>query len=242
VLNHLKHKVKEAIYKVIPPPHTNESFSQAGEDCIIEFLLNDIGIQKITYLELGVYQPIIGSNTYRLYQRGCRGVLVEADSTLIENIKKYRPEDKVIHGGVGFGEESVQEFFIFEMPAHNTFDKKEAEYREKHGSYKLKRIDKVLLKPINKIIEQYFRDSFPEFLSIDIEGLDLNVLKSINYEKYPIPIICAETCKYSENHIRPKDRSIEEFMLSKGYFIYADTYINTIFVNEKWFNSYNAKK
>ncbi len=74
--------------------------------------------------------------------------------------------------------------------------------------------------------------SYPDLLSIDIEGLDYEVLKSLNYDKYPIPIICAETCTYSETHIKPKNKLIAELMLSKGYMIYADTYVNTIFVNE----------
>ena len=72
-------------------------------------------------------------------------------------------------------------------------------------------------------------------LSLDIEGLDLEVLKSLDFEKYPIPVICVETCTYSENHIRPKDKTILEFVMSKGYEVYADTYINTIFVNKAWF-------
>ena len=80
-----------------------------------------------------------------------------------------------------------------------------------------------------------------DFLSIDIEGLDLDVLKSLDYEKYSIPVICAETCTFSETHIKPKDKSIEDFMLTKGYFLYADTYVNSIFVNENWFNSIDKK-
>jgi len=52
---------------------------------------------------------------------------------------------------------------------------------------------------------------------------------------YPIPVICVESCDYSETHIKPKDNQIIEFLTSIGYEVYADTYINTIFVNRKWF-------
>ena len=71
--------------------------------------------------------------------------------------------------------------------------------------------------------------------------MDYEVLKSLDYNKYPIPVICAETCAFSETHIKPKERMIEDLMLSKGYLVYADTYINTIFVNEKWFNTISKK-
>jgi hypothetical protein len=48
-------------------------------------------------------------------------------------------------------------------------------------------------------------------------------------------VICAETCQYSENHIRPKAYEIEAFLKTKDYQVYADTYVNTIFVHKNWF-------
>lgn len=242
MLNSIKHKIKSLVYKIIPPPAVNESFSQAGEDLCIEFLLKEIGINHISYLELGVCDPIQGSNTYRFYKRGFSGVLVEADQTLIPKIKKFRKRDTVLNFGVGFENNAEADFYIFEVAAHNTFDKEEAENRCKNGSYKLIRIEKVKLVTVEEILQNHFQNKIPDILSIDIEGLDLKVLQTINFDKFPIPIICAETCTYSENHIRPKDRLIENYMKSSGYFVYADTYINTIFVNDHWFHSIKKKK
>lgn len=242
MFNKIKHSIKLFFYKIVPPPYTNESFSQAGEDCIIDFLLSQVGISEPKYLELGVYHPTSASNTYRFYKNGANGVLVEADKTLIPEIKKIRNRDIVLNVGVGDGELVESEFYIFEEPAHNTFSKSEAEYREQNGSYKIIDVVKVKLKTVNEIISENFKSTYPDILSIDIEGLDLSVLKSLNFERFPIPIICAETCKYSENHIKPKDLSIIDFMLSRGYFVYADTYINTIFVNKEWFEKKEIKK
>lgn len=242
MLTGLKDKIKSWVYKTIPPPYTNESFSQAGEDCCVDFLFSQLGIQQLSYLELGVCTPKFASNTYKFYKNGSRGVLVEADKTLIDKIKQERKDDVILPFGVGVNEEEEADFYVFEVSAHNTFNKEEAEYRKKNGSYKLLRIEKVKLVPANSIIKDNFNGAYPDFLSIDIEGLDLAVLKSIDFEKYPIPVICAETCIYSETHIKPKDRSIEEFMLSRDYFVYADTYINTIFVNKTWFHSAKQTK
>jgi FkbM family methyltransferase len=236
----LKDQIKDLIYRIVPPPYVNETFSQSGEDCCIDFLLSQLKISHPTYLELGVYKPRSASNTYLFYKRGSTGVLVEADRTLIAEIKKVRPNDVVLNVGVGT-ENSESELYIFEEPAHNTFSKIEAEYRIKNGSYKFLKKEKVALFTINHLISENFK-SYPHILSIDIEGLDLDVLKDLDTGKYPIPIICAETCAYSETHIKPKNKLIEELMISKGYFVYADTYINTIFVNDRWFNSFPTKK
>ncbi|MGB4938039.1 MAG: FkbM family methyltransferase, partial [Ferruginibacter sp.] len=93
---------------------------------------------------------------------------------------------------------------------------------------------------INDLIKNNFA-GYPDLLSVDIEGLDLAVLQSLDYEAYPVPVICVETCVYSETNVRPKDPAIAEFMVTRGYEIYADTYINTIFVNKHWFYSKSKK-
>jgi FkbM family methyltransferase len=216
------------------PVIINNSYSQAGEDVVLSFLFTDKKMSKVSYLDIGTNLPDECNNTYLLYKSGNRGVCVEADKTLIPIIQKVRPYDKIINVGVTVSDHNEAEFHIFDMSAINTFDKDEAERRVAHGTYKIKEVVKVPLKKINKIIEENFI-TFPDFLSIDIEGLDLEVLKSLDFDQFPIPVICVETCTYSESHVRPKDYSIVEFVTSKGYEVYADTYINTIFVNRNWF-------
>jgi hypothetical protein len=233
--------MKNLVFRLVKPPIQviSNSYSQSGEDLIISFLLRGVGMKRITYLELGVCSPDSGSNTYKFYLNGSRGVLVEADETLVPNIKKVRPEDRILNFGVGLVS-CKADFYIFDEPSLNTFSKREAEFRISNSSYRLERVIQVALKPINDIIAENFED-YPTLLSIDIEGLDLAVLESLNVEKYPVPIICAETCSYSENHVKPKKNEITDHMSEIGYFPYADTYINTIFVNEAWFNSFSRK-
>jgi FkbM family methyltransferase len=238
MLTALKDFSKKIIFRFINPPW-NTSYGQAGEDAVIDFLFSEIRLTTPSYLELGVHTPDTGNNTYRFYRRGSRGVLVEADKTLIPTIKEKRPHDTILNIGVGISNEAEADFYIFDVQGLNTFSKEEA-YKRNEGKYKIKEIVKVPLVSINRIIGQNFK-TFPDFLSIDIEGLDLAVLKTLDFQRFPVPVICAETCEYSENHIKPKDKSIENFMLSNGYFVYADTYLNTFFVNEKWFYSQGTK-
>lgn len=236
MIKRLKEKIRKTIYSIISPPVVPKSFSQAGEDAVLRFLFEDKKIQQISYLDIGTFSPDYCNNTYLFYTLGSRGVCVEADKSLIPKIKEVRPQDTILNVGVSIEGEKEADFFIFEAKANNTFDRNEAQRRESFGTYKITEVVKVPLLGINTIIENNF-DIYPDLLSIDIEGLDLSVLKTLDFEKYPLPVICVETCTYSENHIRPKDKTIEEFMLTKGYEVYADTYINTIFVNKQWFYS-----
>ena len=234
MLQGLKNFIKKTVYSIVPPPYVPPSYAQAGEDAVLRFLFDDKLINKISYLDIGTNKPEFYNNTYLFYKRGSRGVCVEADKTLIPQIKKVRPGDKVLNVGVSVGDQKEADFYIFNASGINTFDKNEVEKRSASGLFKIIEVVKVPLININTLISANFTTP-PDLLSLDIEGLDLDVLKSLDFQKYQIPVICVETCMYSENHIRPKDQSIMKFLLEKDYEVYADTYINTIFVNRKWF-------
>lgn len=216
------------------------SYSQAGEDVIIDVLFSDVGILYPTYLELGTNDPKMGNNTYKFYRKGSAGVLVEAAPSLIPRIKKSRPKDKVLNVGAGVKSGETLQFFEFDSSGMNTFDEQEAKIRVENG-HKVKQSTKIPILSVNDILASHFSPT-PDFLSIDIEGLDLMVLKSLDWQKYPIPVVCVETCLFSNTHIRGQDKEIPAYMESIGYFAYGNTYINTIFVRKSWFEGHKVNR
>ena len=223
-----------AVRRILEPIVPLLSYAQVGEDIIVEQLFHSVGIRFPSYLEIGTNHPKLGNNTYKLYRKGCRGVLIEADASLIPLIKRTRPKDKTLNIGVGKSDGQSKQFFIFTQSGLNTFDSKEAEIRQRMGE-KLKCVVDVPVQSINAIISENFRER-PDFLSLDVEGLDLPILKTLDRQAYPIPVMCVETCSFSQTHIKETDQEIISFMETIGYFIYASTYINSIFVNKTWFN------
>jgi FkbM family methyltransferase len=243
----VKEYVRAGIYKIIKPPaksgneiYRKSFYSQAGEDIILMYLFNSVGISTPAYLDIGANHPVSGSNTYIFYEAGSTGVCVEADPSLFAELSKVRKNDKCLNVGVTFDDRREADFYVFPLAGLNTLSKEEAEYREKHGSYKVESIIKIPLKTINEVIEENF-DKTPDLISIDIEGIDLDVLKSLDFDKYRPLAICVETITYSENRKERKITEILDFVTSKGYFVYADTHINTIFVNQEKFSDPNIK-
>ena len=228
------------LYKLIKPSLRVNSFAQAGEDRILEFLFSTMGIRNITYLDIGANDPVFCNNTYLFYTRKGRGILIEPDPVFHSVLKRSRPRDLVIQAAVSDKENSEADFYIFDEPSVNTLSKAEADLRQQSGSYKLKMIKRIPLLTIEHIITNYMNNELPLLISLDIEGVDHVVLQAFDFVKYPVPVWIVETCAYSENHIKPKINTIIDLMLSKDYFIYADTYANTIFVNKDWF--YNHGK
>lgn len=206
------------------------SYSQVGEDRIIEYFLNQLNITKPIYLDVGANHPVKGNNTYFFYTQGGHGVLVEPDPSLHSLIGKSRPNDKLITSGVALQEEEEADFYIYAKKYNgwNTFSSEEVEVRKKNG-IDIERKIKVPLVNINDIIENNFDNNSLDILSIDVEGLDEEIIRSLNFEKYSPKVICIESIRFGESDRSQKENTIIDFVKSKNYEVYADTFVNTIF-------------
>ena len=134
--------------------------------------------------------------------------------------------------GIGVGIEKEADFYVMSERALNTFSKEEAERYVSFGTKKIEEVIKVPLLSINEVIEKNFA-STPNFISLDVEGLDLAILQTVDFDKYRPEVFCIETITYREDKTEEKCQDIIDFMKEMDYFVYADTYINSIFVDKK---------
>lgn len=206
------------------------SFSQSGEDQIIRYLLNALKIPDPTYLDIGANHPIIANNTYLFYSRGSTGVCVEPDHDFYSIIRKKRPRDICLNIGIGINDTASAKLFVFPSPytGWNTFSETEAQKRQSATGIKIADIRAVQMLNINSIIEKYFTGS-PNIISIDVEGLDLDILKSLDFSRFSPEILCVESITFSMSNTEEKVHDIADFLQSKGYFAFGDSHINTIF-------------
>lgn len=213
-------------------PLSQKSYSQCGEDLILSFLFTRMKIRKVTYLDIGANDPVRISNTYFFYKKGGRGVLVEPNLFFCKKIARKRPRDICLNAGIGFGQNRIADFYVMSSHTLSTFSKEEAERYASYGAQKIKEVRKIPLISINEILTKYF-PATPNLVSLDIEGWDLQVIQSINFDKFRPQVFCIETITYTENDTEEKITEIIDFMAKKDYFVYADTYINTIFVDKQ---------
>lgn len=216
-------------------PHVRRSYSQSGEDIIISDLFTRLNLKEPTYLDIGSNDPVSLNNTYRLYLRGGSGVCVEPNPVLCEKIKRKRKKDICINAGIAFDDRKEADFYIFpeKFSGLNTFSKEEADFWEQEGNqeigkHKVEKIAKMNLLDINEIMDQYF-SPHPNLVSIDVEGFDFQILKRIDFTRFQPEVFCIETLGFIENNREIKKTEIIDFFIPYQYFVYADTYINTIF-------------
>lgn len=207
------------------------SFSQAGEDQIIRYLaFNILKNPKPSYLDIGTNHPYRSSNTFYFYTRGSRGVCIEPDEKFAKLIRKYRKGDVFIQGGVAAGNlnEAVLYAFPGEYCTWNTFSEEEALKRQDESGVAFSKIEKVKLVNINDVMSKYF-SPHPNIISLDVEGLDFDILQSIDFNRFRPEIICVESISFSVTNEEEKNKEMIDFVTSKGYVVFGDTHINTIF-------------
>jgi len=208
------------------------SYAQSGEDLIVKFIFDSLRIFQPSYIDIGAYHPEIYSNTNLFYQNGSRGINIEANPDLINDFREKRSKD--INLNIGISETSGKmDFYIMSAKTLSTFSRAEAELYKKDNNYQIEKVTSIEVFTVNQIIESYLDGQFPDFLSLDVEGKDLQILESIDYSKSCPLVICVETISFSDVICEGiKNLDIIRFLESQGYLMYADTYINSIFIKK----------
>lgn len=213
--------------------HFRGSSSQKGEDLIIDKYFN----HKRTgfYIDIGAYHPEINNNTNFFYKKGWSGINIEPNPARIRLFKKTRTKDININVGIGSLEKKAI-FYEFEAAGLSTFSKQEADAMVAVG-HRIKSKIKIQMYRLKDVIKKYAKKEI-DFISIDTEGLDLEVLRSNNWKKYRPKLLCIETIDFADLLINTKitsngKKSIDEYLSEKGYEEYASNGLNTIYIDSK---------
>jgi FkbM family methyltransferase len=217
-----------------PRPKPRVSYAQSGEDMIISFIFNAIGVQHPFYVDIGAHHPYHLSNTAFFYERGAWGINLEPDPDLFKAFRRYRKRDINLNLGVS-DRQGKANFYLMSPSTLNTFTKEEAERIAQEKGGRIRKVKELPIDTLPGILARYGRGRNIDFLSIDAEGMDQTILSSINYTTMAPTVICVETLSYSVIGKASKATETIHFLQSCGYMIYADTYINTIFVRrDRW--------
>jgi len=113
----------------------------------------------------------------------------------------------------------------------STFSEKEAKLlRDKHG-YVIRDVIDVRVEPLRHVLDKYCKGIFPDFLSLDTEGFDELILGELKTLSSLPKVICVESREYGTSGLQNSNSlELHEILKPLGYMLFADTYINTIFV------------
>lgn len=167
-------------------------WSEGGED---QYLVEQLGdkIRSGFYVDVGANHPARISMTYRLYCMGMRGICVEPNEVLSAMHARYRPGDQIINTAIG-PVDGFAKYYVLSHHAFSTFSEEDQKHRVAAGM-KLKRVEYKPTFRLSTVLEHVRvaeRTSF-ELLNVDVEGWDLQVLKSNDWDRFRPRLLIIES-------------------------------------------------
>jgi FkbM family methyltransferase len=189
------------------------SWAQEGEDLALARLLEPR--RTGFYIDIGAHDPFRFSNTAMFYSEGWSGLNIEPDPEGANLLRRYRKRDITLNMGVG-STKSEMILFRFEEPALNTFDSALAQRRIETGSSAL--LEKIAV-PVDRL-ENILAHELDEkqridFMSVDAEGLDLDVLMSNDWDSFRPDLVLAEA--FDSDLARMADDPLCRYMEARSY-------------------------
>jgi FkbM family methyltransferase len=208
-------------------PHYTTSYSQEGEDMVLRAIFHNK--KNGFYVDVGAHHPRIFSNTYYLYRNGWCGINIDAMPGSMLPFKKNRKNDINIEAAISDTKQTLT-YHIFNEPALNTFSFQLAEERKNIAKFKLISTKKIATRTLSEILEEHVpKEREIDVLTIDVEGFDLNVLKSNDWLRYRPKIILVEALNFSFDNFRRNE--LVSFLYEKRYVLFSKT-VNTLFFAE----------
>lgn len=214
-----------------PTIHTfiNETYSQCHEDVIIASLVRAYFKRtstqfSLSYVEIGANHPVATSSTY-LWKNifNINGILVEANPKLISELEKHRPNDVIINAAVI---DSDEPFISFYLGHENEISSLNETFVANWKNLGVQEKITVPTIRINQILNQVNTDIV--LLTIDVEGMDLTLIRDIDFSKYRPFIIQTEPSDY---FFPGTSSQMIDFLGSKNYKLVSETDVNLIFID-----------
>jgi len=204
-------------------------FSEAGQDMLVKnnFFKNQ---KSGFFVEIGAFDGIVGSNCYHFEKfMNWQGIAVEASPLQFEKLKKNR-NCKLMNVAIGSENKQVEFYEVAEgftqmSGINNSNFKNSFERIKKNSNSKINKIN-IKCKTFENLIPN---DQIIDLISIDIEGNEFDVLKSIDFGKYKIKVIIIE------NNV-PNELSYLNFFLEKNFYYFDRVGMDEIYYNKEYFS------
>jgi FkbM family methyltransferase len=200
-----------------------ESYSHAHEDILLDFFLGKKS--KGVYVDVGANDPIFGNNTYRFYKRGWRGINIDPNLTSITRLNQLRPGDVNIQVAVsdfqGIGNLQTLGSDTSISSLNSNFISIMSEVTDTTPNS-----NEVTVTTLAQLLDENLTESSFDFLTVDAEGNDLQVLKGNDWEKYRPSYVLVEANKGASE--------IVSFMESQNYLYLLSNSVNAFFIDKQF--------
>ena len=201
-----------------------KSYSMEKEDLEITKRLNKI--KNGFYVDVGGYHPVHRNNTYLLYKKNWRGINIDLSKFSIDLFKFARPEDINLNLAVSKTNKKIKYYTQKKISQLTTIYKDIANKRMQGPIIEKEIMSNTLTALIGKT---KYKNKRIDFLNIDAEGADFEILESLNFDVYRPKLICVEIDnKQIENskifNFLKKQKYTNQWSATFSYIFTDDTY------------------
>lgn len=205
------------------------SYSQQGEDLFMAKILRK---RRGFYVDIGANDPDRFSNTRLFYKKGWNGINIEPDAGLFRKLSQKRSRDINLNIGIG-GEKSQLTFYRIIPHTLSTFSKEDANESVRQG-FRLAGSVTVPVERLEEVLSREAQGKEIDFMSIDTEGLDMEVLRSNDWNRFRPRLICIESVTHTiDGKDNKKQDEHENYLTSLGYERIFDNGLNSIYEDKK---------
>jgi FkbM family methyltransferase len=205
-------------------PYQKVSYSQEGEDLLLDIYMGYP--TEGTYVDVGAHHPHKFSNSFFYYKKGIRGVCIDPIPGTKSFFEAHRPEDVFLNIGVSENQGNMP-YFILNDTALNTFSEECLSTRKSQG-YILVDKKNIPIEPLSKILDNHLNKSLKLlFFTIDVEGMEMSVLRSNDWDKYRPEFILSHLKSREVEDVMKS--AMTNYLKSKGYFLCAKSYNSLLY-------------
>jgi FkbM family methyltransferase len=196
-------------------PEASLVFGYLAEDLIAARLL-DSHLRAGYYVDVGCHDPVKLSNTLLLHAAGWRGINIDANPAAVERMRQHRPGDVAVWALVGRPGED-RELVVFGDEALSSADPGFVGRWEQ--SAEVVRRVAVRSRSLTDILEEHAAPADFDFLNVDVEGMELEVLESLDLDRFRPRLIALEI--HGFDAAEPASSPVIRFLAARGYALRA---------------------
>ena len=199
------------------------SYSFNGVDLIIDYIFKNK--KNGFYLDVGAQHPVSNNNTYLLFKKGWNGINIDLDKKNIDLFKIARPKDINLNYAISDVKKEVDLFFYHESSPINTLSKNVSSFQKA----KVKEIKKIQTKVLNDVLNDINLQNHIDYMNIDVEGYEDQVLKGFNIQKFKPSVVSIEYLDLNMKKLEFRNNDINNLLNSDLYKYFIQN--NYYFIN-----------
>ena len=203
--------------------YKKNSYSFNSVDLIIDYIFKTK--KNGFYLDVGAQHPVSNNNTFLLFKKGWSGINIDLDKKNIDLFNIARPKDINLNYALSDSEKEVDLFFYHDTSPINTLNEKVSNFQQA----KVNKIKKIRTKILNNVLDNLNFKNHIDYMNLDVEGHESQVLKGFNINKYKPSVISVEFLDLNMKKLEFKNNDLNNILNSDLYKYFIQN--NYYFVN-----------